>query len=212
MLSIYFSALIKKVFYAGKKIPAIHIITSRRINMCMSCAQRRTKFAFDQMTEMVKLSMNARVHNDAARQLSFKKCCAVMAPVIFIFITCAPGLVLRAETIFSNIDQVAKSLAANRIAPSKLKDMKVGKSGYYYLLDNEGTVLSHPNQSIEGINFSGIPMVKAILEKKSGCFIQFFDGREKIIVFRNAEPRGVLCLTIDSEEVEGGSEKCQRLE
>lgn len=172
----------------------------------------RVKFVFNEMTEMIKFLLKGTSHGNIARSLLKKMRCAVSAPLLAALMMCANHQIQNAEAACNSVDEAAKSLSTGSISQSALKNIKVGKSGYYYLLDGEGTVLAHPNPSIEGINFSGIPMVKSILEKKSGCFLQFFDGREKIVIFRNAGPKGILCFTINAEEVKGGSEKCQRFD
>ncbi len=164
------------------------------------------------MTDFIKFpvkSLHASVHYGTSFPLRHK---LIIVPFLFAFFLCAHRSPFHTETIFTKIDEVAASLSANRISHSALKDIKMGKSGYYYLMDHEGTVLYHPNPSIEGINFSGIPMVKSILEKKSGCFIHYFDGQEKIVIFRSAEPQGILCFTINVEEVQGAGNHCQRFE
>ncbi len=164
------------------------------------------------MTKMIKSNREAPLNENVIGHVLLKMSYAIFSVLLCLFLVCAHGSPFHTETIFTKIDEVANSISANRMAQSALKDMKVGKSGYYYLMDHEGTVLCHPNPSIEGINFSGIPMVKSILEKKSGCYIHFFDGREKIVIFRSAEPQGILCFTIHAEEVEGAGNHCQRFE
>ena len=144
------------------------------------------------MTEIIKLMIKHKEPLNACRHSNYRWHTTFLAPLMSIFLMCSHTLMLRMETVFSHTDETAKSLSSNRLSPSALKNIKIGKNGYYYLMDYEGTVIAHPNPSIEGINFSGIPMVNSILEKKSGCFIQFFDGREKIVIFRNADRKSVV--------------------
>lgn len=127
-------------------------------------------------------------------------------------IACIQQRKLTSMEINRIADETAYQLKMNKITPISIKNIKFGKSGHCYLLDFEGTVISHPTHSVEGINFSGIPMIINILKKRSGCYIHFFDGKEKIIIFRNAEPHGILCLSISSNEVEFIKENCERFE
>jgi hypothetical protein len=128
------------------------------------------------------------------------------------FLLCAHIHILNPDAVFHHADGIAQSLRTGAITPQSVKNLKVGKSGYYYILDNEGTVIAHPNASIEGINVSGIPLVQRAAEKKSGCFIQFFDGMEKVVVFRNAGTHGTLILTVSRDDISGPISGCERLE
>lgn len=163
---------------------------------------------FHEMTKIIKLMIKHKEPCNLPRRSNY----TLIAPLLSIFLMCSHTLMLRMDTVLSHTDETAKSLSSNSLSPSALKNIKIGKSGYYYIMDYEGTVIAHPNPSIEGINFSGIPMVNSILEKKSGCFIQFFDGMEKMLIFRNAEPHGILCFTITTDEVGGAKGECERIE
>ncbi|MCX7679158.1 MAG: hypothetical protein N2316_08045 [Spirochaetes bacterium] len=128
------------------------------------------------------------------------------------FINCIHSPRIPSSTILHTITKIAEDMQSQKITPTALRNIKIGQSGYCYLLDPEGTVISHPHPSIEGINFSGIPLIKLILQQKSGCFIQFIEGQEKIIIFRSAEPYGILCASISAHEVELEKKSCERFE
>ena len=67
--------------------------------------------------------------------------------------------------------------------------IKIGKSGYVYLMDEKGTFVVHPAK--EGKNFSGHGYVDHIRNDREGGFLEYVSaatGQEKIVAYRYIEP------------------------
>ena len=109
------------------------------------------------------------------------------------------------------MDELASVITRNRGNVSSLKGKKVGDTGYYYAIDREGIIIFHPQSALAGMNFSGNPLVRRMLEKKSGCLAHYFEGMDRIVLFRPAGDGGILCLTISPAEIGGDRSGCEEL-
>lgn len=118
---------------------------------------------------------------------------------------------VRRESIHRDMDALSSTLAKNPGNLSLLRDRRVGNSGFVYAIDREGIVIYHPQTVLAGMNFEGNPLVRRMLEMKSGCLVQYFEGRDRLVVFRPAGDGGVICLTIALEEVEDGRVGCEEM-
>ncbi|BDY12878.1 methyl-accepting chemotaxis protein [Hydrogenimonas cancrithermarum] len=68
-------------------------------------------------------------------------------------------------------------------------DIKIGKSGYVYLMDEKGTFVVHPKK--EGKNFAGHDYVDKIRQDRRGGFLEYTSaatGQEKIVAYRYIAP------------------------
>jgi methyl-accepting chemotaxis protein len=79
--------------------------------------------------------------------------------------------VLEAEINVSQIDNI-------------INKCKVGKTGYVFIVNNDGRVLFHPNKqlALKRTNLSGLPVVRAVLSENSQAMHKLFrvDGQEVI--------------------------------
>jgi len=71
-------------------------------------------------------------------------------------------------------------------------DMKIGTSGYVYLINNEGTMVVHPTK--EGKNYSGHDYIDHIRSDKKGGTYEYISAttkQEKIVGYAYIEPWGL---------------------
>ena len=71
----------------------------------------------------------------------------------------------------------------------QMNSIKIGKSGYIYLINEEGTMVTHP--VIQGKNQSDVAHNHYIINHKEGgtyAFIAASTGQDKIVAFRYIEP------------------------
>ncbi|MBN1532165.1 MAG: Cache 3/Cache 2 fusion domain-containing protein, partial [Spirochaetes bacterium] len=68
----------------------------------------------------------------------------------------------------------------------KIRGITIGRSGYVYVMNGRGILLSHPD--IEGQDVSRYPFIKDILNKKSGTIVYQWKGRENIAAYRHYRP------------------------
>ncbi len=118
---------------------------------------------------------------------------------------------VRRETIATEIDGMIQVLQRNLSPESRFSENKIGKTGYFYLIDAEGTVLFHPQSALTGMSFSDNPLIKRIMEKKSGCIIQFFEGMNKTVFFKPAGNNSIICFTISTAEISGPVGDCENM-
>lgn len=67
-----------------------------------------------------------------------------------------------------------------------LKQIKIGKSGYVYVMNSDAKLLVHPNNEIK--NFSNQSFAKKIVQMKNGSMEYTFNGVHKIATYRYFEP------------------------
>ena len=62
--------------------------------------------------------------------------------------------------------------------------VKIGRTGYAYVLDNEGLLLAHPHKDkILTLDMSETSFGKTMMEQSNGCIKYTFEGEEKIVSF-----------------------------
>jgi methyl-accepting chemotaxis protein len=73
-----------------------------------------------------------------------------------------------------------------------IRAIRIGKSGYVYMMDEKGTFVIHPKK--EGKNFAGHDYVDRIRSDKQGGFLEYTSaatGQEKIVAYRYIAPWGL---------------------
>lgn len=80
---------------------------------------------------------------------------------------------------FVGIDD--ESNPAQQAIRSTISGMKVGKTGYAYVINSNGDVLIHPK--LVGENISRYPFIQRMMEKKTGVEIYKWEGRKKIVAY-----------------------------
>ncbi len=81
--------------------------------------------------------------------------------------------------------------------------VKVGETGYAYLLDAEGTVIGHPNSDyVMELNISGFDFGQTILKEKNGTSIYTWNGVKKLVAFKSINHTGwIIAEGLDFKEV-----------
>lgn len=69
-----------------------------------------------------------------------------------------------------------------------IKKEKVGKTGYYYLVDTRGNVLVHPDKKLAGKNLNKYPFMQTILKNRNGSLTYRWDGHEKLAGYAYIKP------------------------
>jgi len=64
-----------------------------------------------------------------------------------------------------------------------VKSKIIAKTGYYYLLDESGKVLMHPNKELIGKDMSGNKFIQKIITEKNGSVKYNWDGTKKLAGF-----------------------------
>ncbi|MFC1669794.1 hypothetical protein ACFL20_05325 [Spirochaetota bacterium] len=128
-----------------------------------------------------------------------------------IIVSCAGRSITDPLVISNDLNAVKKSINNDRNYILKIKNMRQGKSGFYYILDNDGKVIYHPHALLVGRSFKKFWFVKGILKNKSGCYRYVLGNREHLIFFDKLNKREIICLSIPSAEVINYSGKCKAI-
>ncbi len=130
--------------------------------------------------------------------------------LLLIFITaCTSVQVVENNDIDSIIKTEIKNINSNRKYLYTLRNKKVAKSGYFYIINNDGIITHHYNPLLIGRNFKGYWFVKHILDKKSGCLSYFFANSENYIFYQPLNKNETICLSIRREDFKGTLPSCE---
>ncbi|MGA1847304.1 methyl-accepting chemotaxis protein [Deferribacter abyssi] len=71
----------------------------------------------------------------------------------------------------------------------KLTSIKVGKTGYLYIMDSKGTMIIHPNDKLIGTDMTKYDFAKEMVRNREGVVKYDWNG-QKIVVYKYFEPMG----------------------
>lgn len=86
--------------------------------------------------------------------------------------------------------------------------IRVGNSGYFYIIDSNGRIAAHPQKALVGFMFEDNPLVKKMRSGKRGCVLQRFDGASRMVLFATLDSGDIVCLSISPDEIDGGMFQC----
>ncbi|BAI81793.1 methyl-accepting chemotaxis protein (plasmid) [Deferribacter desulfuricans SSM1] len=90
-------------------------------------------------------------------------------------------LTIPEAELIKEITETQKKLLAN--IEHTIKDTKIGKTGYYYILDSKGNLVLHPSPKLEGKNVSKYDFIQKMMNTKQGIINYKWKGRNKIVVY-----------------------------
>ncbi len=94
---------------------------------------------------------------------------------------------------------------------SLINKRKAGKTGFYYVIDLKGTILSHPRGLLVGSSFRSYNFVKKIIELRSGCIRYEAGEMQQLVFFMPLTEESMLCLSIPANEVIKSENACRRI-
>jgi hypothetical protein len=129
----------------------------------------------------------------------------LLTVLIVVFDVSCSSSQLSESTINDRIINTVVMLNENGGVSEKVRDLRVGETGYYYIINSAGTVILHPKKMLEGMKFQDNPMVRKIIREGKGCIRQNIEGQDRIIFYRALNNDRVLCLTINASDIEDRS-------
>jgi len=94
------------------------------------------------------------------------------------------------------IGVIGTSLQLKSMAERITDPVKIGKSGYAYVLNRLGENIAYPDKSkLFTLNVKTFPAIQNIMEKKNGFLFYEFEGVEKISVFKEEKEKGWITVT-----------------
>ncbi len=80
-----------------------------------------------------------------------------------------------------------------------IQDLKIGESGYAYIVDKSGMTLFHKNPENVGLDINEIPVLKPLLEKDNGFFNYTYNGAQTYASFRTLD-NWILVATVPKSD------------
>ncbi len=124
----------------------------------------------------------------------FSSACLAMCGLIVI--GCATVRPVTPDGIKSEMDSIKREIARDRSYMQKLKTMKVGATGFFYVVDTNGTVVFHPQSTLIGVSFKNNWFMQGVIAGKSGCLTYRLGLRMYVILYEPLNASEILCLSI----------------
>lgn len=128
--------------------------------------------------------------------------------LLVLMLDCAGIGIYNKKDIEKEFSEIIAELNRNAENVKLLKEKRVGKSGYYYIIDMSGRIVYHPQTALIGMSFGRDEQVKKIIEDQSGCFQRQMEGMTKIIIFRPLSGAQYLCLSVSPEDINANGLDC----
>lgn len=121
---------------------------------------------------------------------------------------CVSSRALTAEDLQKKIYTAGNALINDIRYADRLSSKRVGKTGFFYILDRDDTVRSHPVKALEGRSFSSYSFIKKMRQRGSGCIRFGIESGENLLFFRTLENGWIICLSVMAEEIHGQAPAC----
>jgi len=114
---------------------------------------------------------------------------------------CATSKPVTSDSIKTEMAAIIRDITADRTVMNSLRERRVGKTGFYYILDADARVIFHPRQALIGTSFSKTWFVTQMLTRKNGCLTYTLGNRIHFLFFSPINDSEILCLSIVSEDL-----------
>lgn len=121
--------------------------------------------------------------------------------IMVFLLGCATTVIPTPAGIRNDMGAVIRDVSVNRGALDGLKKRRIGKSGFYYVIDLDGKVVFHPQLALIGTSFSKIWFIDQLVAEKSGCLTYQLGNRSYHIFFEPLNDSEILCFSIISDEL-----------
>lgn len=98
--------------------------------------------------------------------------------------------VTTTKTLTVKFDTISKEAKDGEsvldVLKQQIRETEVGKTGYMYVIDSDGTLIVHPNR--EGDNIAEYAFIQEIMKTKDGYIRYPWEGRDKVVAYTYYEP------------------------
>ena len=123
---------------------------------------------------------------------------------------CATAVIITGDSINAQMASIKNEINLNRESINKLKNTRVGATGFFYVIDTDGSVVFHPQSAIIGSSFKNHWFINKILEEKTGCLTYQLGNRTHVIFFDQLNDSEMLCLSIVSDDLQSLPAHCRQ--
>jgi hypothetical protein len=139
--------------------------------------------------------------------------CFGLLAVIFIQVFgCSSMGPVTSNRIREDIASIKKDIAAGKNITEQLKNKRIGKTGFYYIVDFEGTVVFHPQSALIGSSFKDHWFINKLTTDRNGCMMYRLGNRTHVIFFEQVSDSEILCFSILADDLSTPPLDCQQLE
>jgi hypothetical protein len=124
--------------------------------------------------------------------------------------SCSSSMV-NTRSIKMEMSGVKRMIQGDRAMIARLKDKRINKRGFFYVIDSTGRVIYHPQELLIGRNFSNYWFIKHILQERSGCLSYTVGDQDHYIFYESLQGGEILCYSVAALDLEGPAERCKRL-
>lgn len=121
---------------------------------------------------------------------------------------CAGIKPVRAAAVRKEMAAVIQDVSRDRRSLSALRSKRIGVSGFFYVIDSEGTVVFHPQAVLIGSNLRKYGFAAAVTGGRSGCLRYSLRGKSYLLFFEPLGKDEFLCLSLPEEELAGPAVPC----
>ena len=123
--------------------------------------------------------------------------------------SCASSTVTE-RNIRMELSRAKRMIQTDRDKMVKLKDKKVNKRGFFYVIDNSGLVVYHPQELLIGRNFSNYWFIQSHFKEPQR--MSELPGRHPGALYLFDINRSqILCYSVSAADMEGPLDKCVRV-
>ena len=119
---------------------------------------------------------------------------------------CSTFAPVTADRCSKIVSDYAVQIDAGKKPLADVQKESVGESGFFYVLSDKGILLVHPSQVLVGRDFSEIPQIHSILLRDKGSQSDDLGGMARTVFFRRLSSGSMLCLTINTAEIQSDAE------
>lgn len=131
----------------------------------------------------------------------------------FLFVLgCATAGPVTAGRIRTDMASIRQDVAVNRNAITLLRNKRVGKTGFYYVVDSDGRVVFHPQAALIGSSFRDHWVINQLLSEKTGCLTYQLGNRKHLVFYEPLNESEILCLSIISDDIVQLPADCRQAE
>lgn len=124
----------------------------------------------------------------------------ISIPVIFL-LACASSGAVRESDARDELYEVRNRIVRDRDTMEELRGLHVGRTGFFYIMDRQGTIIFHPSPSVVGISFGRYDFAREIMEKGEGVLLYGREGLRFRVYYTLLNENEILCLSIPEDEI-----------
>ena len=119
-----------------------------------------------------------------------------LACTVVLAVSCASTKLISVPMVRSELAAIRDGIDRDPSSITRLAVRRVGATGFYYVLDGNGTVVSHPQSALVGTNFRQHWLFALLEREKNGCVTYQLGRRIHAVFFERLEDGGAVCLSI----------------